>query len=65
MTASSGNPPVHRIDLEGQERVDSGCLMGESAGTKRKICTTRSPNQPDWFQMKWSFQIAGYRRWNV
>jgi hypothetical protein len=22
-------------------RVDSGCLTGESAGTKRKICTTR------------------------
>jgi hypothetical protein len=22
MTASGGNPPVHRIDLEGQERVE-------------------------------------------
>ena len=27
--------------------------------------TPRSPHQPDWFQVKWSFQIAGSRRWSV
>ena len=36
---------VHGVDLERQERVDSGCLTGRSAGTKSKICTARLPNR--------------------
>jgi hypothetical protein len=39
-SAFSCIPPVHRADLKGQQRVDSGCLTGRLAGTKRKICTT-------------------------
>jgi hypothetical protein len=33
--------PVHMTDLEGALRVDSGCRTDRSAGTKRKIYTTR------------------------
>jgi hypothetical protein len=39
-TSLSRFPPVHRVDLEGRQRVDSGCLTGRSVGAKRKICTT-------------------------
>jgi hypothetical protein len=41
-TAFSRLTLVHRVDLEGTLRVDSGCPTGRSAGSKRKICTIRT-----------------------